>query len=93
MESRLKSKFGLGRTLTTPGALEAIPQEEVFRALQRHADGDWGEVCPEDAEENTFAVENGLRILSAYTSSSGVKFWIITEADRSATTVLLPNEY
>jgi hypothetical protein len=62
--------------------------------LSRHVCGDWGEVCAEDARENDFSVDHGFRILSAYTlSTTGVKVWVITEADRSATTILLPDEY
>ena len=85
--------FKLGDIFVTPGALEMILKEDMNLALQRHANGDWGEVCKEDWELNDEALELGHRILSAYTSSNGVKFWIITEADRSATTILLPEEY
>jgi len=59
--------------------------------LARHVRGDWGEVGDEDWRENDFSVANGLRILSAYTIGAGDKLWIITEADRSATTLLLPS--
>lgn len=85
--------FKLGDIFVTPGALEVILEEDMNLALQRHANGDWGEVCKEDWELNDEALELGHRILSVYTSSNGVKFWIITEADRSATTILLPEEY
>jgi len=85
--------FKLGDIFVTPGALEVILKEDINLALQRHANGDWGEVCKEDWELNDEALELGHRILSVYTSSNGVKFWIITEADRSATTILLPSEY
>jgi hypothetical protein len=61
--------------------------------LDRHVNGDWGDVPEEDRQENEFSVEHGFRILSAYTTSAGEKIWIITEADRSATTILLPEEY
>ena len=64
-----------------------------MKALRRHVYGDWGDLDDEDKAENEFSVENGYRILSSYTSSNGIKFWVITEADRSATTVLLPEEY
>ena len=87
--------FPLGRIVATPGALQALEaagqQPSVF--LDRHASGDWGELDEEDKRENEFSVRNGLRILSAYTTSAGEKIWIITEADRSATTILLPEEY
>ena len=86
-------KFRLGNIYTTPGVLAAIPHDEVIRALARHLSGDWGDVSAEDQQENEFSLGCRLRLLSAYHSRAGVKFWIITEADRSATTVLLPDEY
>lgn len=86
-------KFELGKVVGTPGALELIPIGEIQQALDRHQNGDWGDVCDEDKEVNNQALIHGDRILSAYTSSNGTKFWIITEADRSVTTVLLPEEY
>ncbi len=61
--------------------------------LQRHLDGDWGDISEEDREANNLALQNGGRLLSAYRMGSGVKLWVITEADRSVTTVLLPDEY
>jgi hypothetical protein len=88
-------RFPLGQIVATPGALDAFNQagEKPVTYLARHLVGDWGEVCEEDAKENEFSVENGFRILSAYTLSTGVRIWILSEADRSATTVLLPSEY
>ena len=86
-------KFSLGQVVATPGALEGIPQEEVIAALRRHHHGDWGELCPEDREENDRSLLDGGRLFSAYASQAGTRFWIITEADRSVTTVLLPDEY
>jgi len=86
-------KFPLGQLLITQGALKVLDREEVRKALTRHVNGDWGEVGPEDWAENDYSLANGFRILSAYTSRKGIKFWIITEADRSATTILLPEEY
>lgn len=83
----------LGRIVATPGILESIEHADVLRALGRHALGDWGEVCEQDRHANQEALQHGLRLLSVYRSASGVKFWIITEADRSATTLLLPDEY
>ena len=62
-------------------------------ALQRHTKGDWGELDPEDWAENELSLKEGFRLLSAYRSSQGVKFWILTEADRTATTIFLSNEY
>ena len=88
-------KFPLGRVVATPGALRAIteagnsPQE----FLDRHIAGDWGDLDDEDRKENEFSVANGFRILSAYRLRDGIKIWVITEADRSATTFLLPEEY
>ena len=86
-------KFCLGNIYATPGVLAAIPHDEVIRALARHQSGDWGDVDAEDKQENEYSLGLRLRLLSAYHSRSGMKFWIITEADRSATTVLLPSEY
>jgi hypothetical protein len=90
-----KTRFHLGQILATPGALDALEAtgQDGWRYLKRHQSGDWGEVCPEDAEENEFSLGHGLRLLSAYTLPTGVKLWIITEADRSASTLLLPSEY
>ena len=85
--------FSLGRTVITRGALDAIEGEDVHASIARHASGDWGDVCPEDKQANDDALKVGARLLSAYHTGSGQKFWIITEADRSATTVLLPEEY
>ena len=85
----------LGTTLSTPGALAALEDagETPVEFLARHAAGDWGEVGAEDWASNDAALENETRILSAYRLATGVKIWIITEADRSATTILLPEEY
>lgn len=77
----------------TPGVQSSVPPSEMMRALRRHARSDWGELEQEDLEANDRAVKEGGRLLSAYRSKAGTKFWIITEADRSATTVLLPEEY
>ena len=87
--------FPLGRVVATPGALRALEKAEQHPAefLDRHVNGDWGEVPDADKHENELAVEQGLRILSAYTTSAGDKLWILTEADRSATILMLPEEY
>jgi len=87
--------FDLGRIVATPGALQALEAAEQQPAefLDRHVNGDWGDLDDEDKQENEFSVRNGFRILSAYSTSAGEKIWIITEADRSATTLLLPEEY
>lgn len=86
--------FPLGQIVATPGALELLDRGAVNASelLQRHQRGDWGNVPPEDAEENEFSVVNGCRILSSY-SVGEERIWIITEADRSSTTLLLPDEY
>ena len=85
----------LGATYATPGALAALEaaQQTSAEFFSRHEAGDWGEVCPEDWAENDLSVREGFRLLSAYTLKTGVKIWIITEADRSVTTILLPDEY
>jgi len=88
-----QAKFTLGLLVATPGVVAAVSREDIWQALTRHAQGDWGTVCDEDKQANDEALNDGARILSAYTSQSGTKFWVITEADRSATTVLLPEEY
>ena len=87
--------FPLGRLVATPGALRELEEAEQSprEFLQRHVTGDWGDLCEEDKNENEFSLKNELRILSAYTLRTGVKIWVITEADRSATTILLPDEY
>ena len=86
----------LGKVFGTFGALVAFAgalDDDLNSFLSRHANGDWGEVDEHDRQANVYAVEHGLRVLSAYTLSSGEKIWIITEADRSRTTILLPSEY
>ena len=90
-----KAKFLLGRIVATPGALAALSQanQDPVELFSRHQQGDWGELSAEDRKENEFSVLNNLRILSAYTLTTGVKVWVITEADRSVTTILLPSEY
>ena len=88
----IEPRFPLGRVLITPNALNTLDTNDVQLTLHRHQSGDWGEVCLEDRAENEFSLTRGLRLLSVY-RSEGTKFWIITEADRSATTVLLPEDY
>lgn len=93
--NRLLPKFPLGRIVATPGALKALEEtnQNPLEFLERHQAGDWGELCEEDKHENEFSVCNGFRILSAYRTLHDVKVWVITEADRSVTTLLLPHEY
>ena len=85
----------MGRVVATPGALSALEKAEQLPAefLDRHVNGDWGEVPDADKRENEVAVEQGFRILSAYTTNAGDRIWVLTEADRSATIILLPEEY
>lgn len=90
---RLDPLFSPGRIVITRGANDALPKSEVTGALGRHLCGDWGECGPGDWEENELALGEDFRLFSVYRTHAGVKFWIITEADRSATTVLLPEEY
>ena len=89
------SRFSLGRIVATPGALQAMQDsmQSPTEFLTRHAAGDWGDICPSDKSLNDEAVTDEGRLLSAYRTSLGVKLWIITEADRSVTTILLPEEY
>lgn len=87
------AKFPLGRLVSTPNALASISHPELLAALHRHATGDWGEVDEHDRKENELSLKEGFRLLSVYRTTHGVKFWIITEADRSVTTVLLPEDY
>ena len=86
----------LGKVFGTFGALVAFAgalDDDLNSFLSRHANGDWGEVDDHDRKANEHALEHGLRVLSAYTLSTGERIWIITEADRSVTTILLPSEY
>lgn len=85
--------FTLGAVVATPSLLSQVPATEWGPALQRHARGDWGEICEEDAEANQDALQHGYRLMSVYSAKDGTKFWIITEADRSSTCVLLPEDY
>ena len=85
--------FPLGRLVATPGALAAIPADEIQLTLGRHASGDWGDLDKEDKAANDRALVEGTRLLSAYESKDKTRFWIITEWDRSITTILLPEEY
>lgn len=86
-------KFKLGQVVITRGALNELSQEDISNALTRHVGGDWGEICKEDKAENELAIKEGFRIFSVYKTTQNVKFWVITEADRSVTTLLLPEDY
>jgi len=91
-------KVELGRIVATAGVVDWVGdnagrQGFVFRSISRHQAHDWGDLCDEDRQLNDLAAEEGSRLLSAYTDDEGTKIWIITEWDRSATTVLFPEEY
>lgn len=88
-----KSRFALGAFYLTASVDGTISPEDIADALARHAQSDWGEVCEEDKASNDEALIEGGRLLSAYRDRNGTRFWIITESDRSATTVLLPEDY
>jgi hypothetical protein len=91
----VKSLFTLGQVVATPGALAALEKADHQPGdfLARHANGDWGEVPSEDVKDNEFSLKHGFRLLSAYRTSAGDKIRVITEADRSSTCLLLPEEY
>lgn len=88
-------RFSLGAIVATPGALRALDEsgESALDFLRRHVSGDWGELDEEDKRENELSLAQGFRLLSAYRLRTDEKLWIITEADRSVTTLLLPDEY
>jgi hypothetical protein len=87
--------FPLGTLVATPAALAALcdASQTPVEFLRRHQSGDWGELCNGDKRENELSIKHGFRILSAYRTAKDVRLWVITEADRSVTTVLLPEEY
>ena len=86
-------KFPLGRLVATPAALEALTFDDITTALARHHRGDWGDVGKEDHAENELSLQQDFRLFSVYHGANGTKFYIITENDRSITTVLLPSDY
>jgi len=85
--------FRLGRIVATPNALSELSQQDMLSAIKRHQAGDWGEVDEHDRQANDRALSNGTRLFSVYRSVNGIPFWVITEADRFTTTVLLPEDY
>ena len=87
------AKFRLGKIVSTPNALDQLTQEDILLAIGRHQAGDWGDVGEDDRTANERALVEGTRLWSVYHAESGVKFWLITEADRSYSTVLLPEDY
>ncbi len=86
-------KLETGRLVATPHALCVIPNDEIQHALGRHIRGDWGELDRHDWNANEMALITGARLFSSYRSSAGTRFWIITEADRASTCILLPEDY
>lgn len=97
----MSKQFNFGQVVLTRGINDAIAEnttesmlftKQVVRACRRYRAGDWGDLCEEDKAANDFAVDNELRILAAYETCKG-KIWIITEWDRSVTTILFPHEY
>jgi hypothetical protein len=95
MLSTVIPKFATGTIVSTPGAIEAMQRTDTDPAslLSRHQQGDWGELDPPDAAANDLAVNDEGRLLSVYVLSDQTRVWLITEADRSASTFLLPCEY
>lgn len=93
-ESEAKSpKFPLGAIVVTAAALSSLSQLDMIEAVIRHQEGDWGELEPEDIHANERALVQGLRLFSVYRLRGGTKFYVITEHDRSVTTILLPSDY
>ncbi len=90
-----KALFSLGQVVLTVGAREALAEsnQQPFEFLARHQSGDYGIICEDDRKENELSLKEGFRILSAYKTSVGEKIWVITEANRESTTILLPEEY
>jgi hypothetical protein len=94
-QEAILARFALGQTVITPGAEEAlqIAGQTAIEFLRRHMSCDWGELSEHDIKENELSLEQGFRLLNRYQTTQGERLWIITEADRSATTILLPIEY
>jgi hypothetical protein len=89
MPSLAPIKFFPGKIVVSPAALKLLSADDIRQALEAHVNGDWGDLGKEDCDENNQALARGRRILSVYHNSNGIKFWIITEADRSATNIFL----
>ena len=87
------AKFRIGKIVSTPNALDKLTQDDILRAIGRHQAGDWGDVSEHDRAQNELALAQGMRLWSVYHAASGVKFWLITEANRKYTTVLMPEDY
>jgi hypothetical protein len=91
-ESAGSPLFTLGRISATPDAVAVLTPQDILLGLHRHSVGNWGEISAADGEANNAALRYGGRILSMYDSTIGVRFWVVTEADRSVTTVMLPED-
>lgn len=89
----IRGRFELGRLVATQGAMEEIPEQDMMFCVGLHHNGMWGDIPEADKQENELAIKEDYRILSSYKAKTGKQFWIITEADRSYTTVMLPEEY
>ena len=93
MPQTTEQKFPPGQILITTNAQQNLSPEDVHKALKRHLCGDWGDCDPEDTAENELSLKEGFRLFSVYHTEDRTKFWIITEQDRSSTTILLPEDY
>jgi hypothetical protein len=94
-QTQKKPLFDLGQLVATPGALAVLEKsgQNAMEFLSRHVTGDWGDIPEEDKKENRFSLEKGFRLMSSYRTAAGAVVWVITEANRSHTTLLLPEEY
>jgi hypothetical protein len=91
--TKTKDKFSLGVIVMSSDVANEVGRATIRDAINRHAKGDWGEVCKEAWEENELAIIKGRRLLSSYRNDEGKRFWILTEADRTSTTVMIPEDY
>jgi hypothetical protein len=91
--TKQETKFSLGQIVATPNAIEQLSPSDMARAIARHHGGDWGDVCDADRQENELSLKEGFRLMSVYHGENGQKHYVITEADRSATTILMPEDY
>ncbi len=87
------ARFPLGQVVLTKAAQEKLLMGDIMDGLLRHSRGDWGDVSDAGRQENERSLTHGYRMMSVYHADEATKFWIITEADRSVTTVLLPDDY
>lgn len=86
-------RIPLGQIVITPNALDRLNPQDVCACLRQHGRGDWGDFNAHDVQENDWSLREGFRLLSAYTDRHGTRFWIITEADRQSTCIMLPEDY